>query len=89
MTNHLQNQRGKYKEIGSYVEVQYVSASETAWRIIGLGHVERQPMIVRMDLYLDGQHTVYYHEGDEQPVSQRDRPGTTIIEYFESNKINS
>lgn len=74
MTMKQQNEIRRHDQNKNFVEGQYVSASEAAWRILGFGYVDRQPLVVQLDIHLRVHHTVYYNEGNEQAAAGWDRP---------------
>ena len=89
VTIEFRNESGTrivYDEIKNFQEARYVSASEAAWRLLGYTYVEREPLVVRLEVHLEGQHTVFYHEGNEVAAANRDKAGTKLTEWFEANK---
>ena len=63
-----------------------MSASEAAWRLLGYTYVEKHPMVVRLEVHLENQHTIFYHEGNEVAAANREKAVTKLTEWFEANK---
>ena len=53
-------------EIKDYQDARYLSATEADWRLRGYSIVEHDPNVVRLEIHLEGQHVVYFNEGEEQ-----------------------
>lgn len=51
-------------------------------------YFNRQLFVVCLEIHLDDHYTLYYHERNEQTVAGRERPGTKIAGWFESNKLH-
>jgi len=77
------NQR--YDEISHFQDARYVSASEASWRILGFDIVDRSPPVFRLDVHLEGHHTVYFSEENADVAAARERPGTKMTEWFAAN----
>lgn len=82
---HFLPQGDTYNEIDQFQDWRYVSASEAVWRLFSFEIVQRHPSVVRLDVHLPDQHTVYFAEGSEQLDAQQSRAGTKLSEWFESN----
>lgn len=61
----IQNKPARQNENENFVEGRYVSASEAEGRTLRFGHVDRHPLVVRLDVYLQGYHTSYNQEVNE------------------------
>lgn len=73
VTLEIVNEKVVYDEIKKYQDARYVIASEAFWRLMGYEYVQREPPVIRLDLHLDGQHTVYFQEGNEAAANARQR----------------
>lgn len=70
----------------AYQNGQYIGASEACWRIFGNRLHQEQPHIVRLQLHCEGQHDVYFKEGQAiQGVIER-ASTTTLLEWFKTNQ---
>ncbi len=56
---------GRYNEIEQFQDARYVSASESAWRILAFDIVENDPSVCRLEMHTEGHHTVYVQEGED------------------------
>ncbi|CAL1359594.1 unnamed protein product [Linum trigynum] len=77
-------------EIKQYLDCQYLSAYEAAWRIYEFPIHERTPAVLRMCVHLPNQHTVPYNEDEPlENVLQRRRSNNTMLtQWFHLNRTN-
>lgn len=83
-----QNETAGQFRLRNFVEGRYFSLEEAAWKILGFWYVDRPPLVGPLDVYLEGRHTAYFHECNEQKESGSKRPGTVITKSFKSNKLH-
>lgn len=62
----LPHETSRREEISNIVDGRYFRALEASLTILRLGHVDRQPLVARMDMHLEGSHAVCYQEGHER-----------------------
>ena len=73
-------------EIKDYQDARYLSATEADWRLRGYSIVEHNPNIVRLEVHLEGQHVVYFNEGEEQAaLVQSKNKRTKLMAWFAAN----
>ena len=72
--------------IKDYQEARYLSATESDWRLRGYSIVEHDPNVVRLEVHLEGQHVVYFNEGEEQEaLVQSKNKRTKLMAWFIAN----
>ena len=74
-------------EIRHYQDARYVSASETAWRLFSFPMVELEPSVERLEIHLEGHHSVYYKECEHENANGlRKEQSTKLTAYFSANQ---
>ena len=68
-------------EIMNYVNCRYVSSYEAYWRIIGNKIMYTYPNVLKLALHLPDEQRVFYIEGQEREVIERNNK-TTLLAYF-------
>jgi len=69
-------------EVQEYLDGWYILASEAAYRILELPMHEMYPVVQRLQLHLDGDERVIFHDGEEQRAVERGAPASTLTAYF-------
>ncbi len=64
----------------AYQNVRYIGASEACWRIFHYRLHCEEPRIVRLQLHCEGQHAVYFKEGQAIQDVARKASTTTLLE---------
>jgi hypothetical protein len=74
-------------EIQNFVDGRYVSGAEAAWRLYHFPMAETLPNVVRLQIHLEGEHTVVYAQGAD--LRDVERAGadklTTLTAWFKLN----
>lgn len=74
-------------EIKSYQDARYVSASEASWRLFSFPIVEHNPTVERLEVHLEGRHTVYFEQGLEKTAAERgSEKATKLMAWFAANE---
>ena len=72
-------------EIKQYQDARYVSASEAAWRLLSFPMVEHQSPVERLEVHLEGHHTIYFESGNEQQAAlKREEKPTKLTRWFKA-----
>lgn len=81
-------QREQPDEIRQYLDVRYVSASESIWRLFGFRMHQERPDIQRLQVHLPNRQLVHFQDRDDlSEVLQRPNIGkTTLTEWFTCNR---
>ena len=87
VTVELIGENQRYDEIGNFQDARYISASESVWRLLAYDFVDRNPPVVRLDVHLEGHHTVYFQEDNAEHAANRPRAGTKLTEWFVANQL--
>jgi len=76
-------------EVSKYIDARYVSATEASWRLFSFSMHEEHPAHQRLAIHLPNQQPVYFSE-DANPleVIRRDTRNTTLMGWFEYNRLN-
>ena len=73
-------------EIKNYQDARYLSATEADWRLRGYSIVEHDPSVVRLEVHLEGEHIVYFNEGEENEAMRRsEEKRTKLMAWFNAN----
>ena len=60
-------------EIRYYQDARHISASEAAWRLFSFPILEHEPSVERLEVHLEGHHTVYYKEGEHESAKKSEK----------------
>ena len=74
-----------YDEITQYVDSRYISAPEAYWRLLEYPMHHKSHTIVRLALHLPNQHSIVFHEGDEQIALDSNRD-SNLLAFFKLNQ---
>ncbi len=73
-------------EIQQYQDARYVSASGAAWMLLSFPMVGHQPPVERLEVHLEGHHTIYFESGSEhQAVLKGEENPTKLMGWFKAN----
>ncbi len=73
-------------ELKNYLDARFVSASESAWRILGFPMSGQHPATQRLSIHLENQQSVIFKEADLPEKALEGKEKTQLKEYFEFNK---
>ena len=75
------------EEIQQYQDARCISASEAAWRLFSFPMVEHQPTVERLEVHLEGRHTVYFGEGEHQKAKETGKDKLIkLMAWFHANE---
>lgn len=74
-------------EIQNYLDARFVTASEAAWRLLGLPMSDQFPKTSRLSIHLENKQTIVYKEKEEveKIIEDSTRYKTQLPEYFTFN----
>ena len=73
-------------EIKNYLDARFVSASEAAWRILGLPMSGQYPKTTRLTIHLENKQSIVFKEQASAESIMENSEKTMLTEYFEINK---
>jgi len=78
-------------EITNYLDGRYVSASESAWRILKFPMSGQYPATTRLSIHLENQQAVVFKENQlaEAEDAMKNKEKTQLTKYFEFNKSDT
>lgn len=75
-----------YDETVRFTNMRYVSSHESIWRLHSNEMHEQSHTIIRLAVHEEGQHNVYFHEGNEEEALQAaEMKQTTLTAWFDLN----
>jgi hypothetical protein len=76
-------------EISEYQDRRSIGAAEAMWRLLGYHISERYPAVYALRVHLPNQQMVFFQEGEEESVVERDSSRKTeLTEFFTFNRDN-
>ena len=79
-------------EIQNYLDARFVTASEAAWRLLGLPMCGQYPKTNRLTIHLENKQTIIFKETEkaQEIISSQEnlRNKTQLTEYFKFNQTN-
>ena len=72
-------------EIERYQDMRYFGSCEAAWRLYGLRIHSQHPATMKLRIHLEDHQAVFFEEGDEEDVADREPPETHLTAWFALN----
>lgn len=78
-----------YMEVYNYIDVRYVSAPETIWRLLELNMHERSYSVIRLPVHLPNQQEITFVPGHEEESLEAAHTGQTKLKAWSRLNQNS
>jgi hypothetical protein len=74
-------------KIQEYVQSQYIGPTEACWQIFEYSIYSQDPSVIKLDIYLERQHTIYFRDNDNLIAicEQIENTFSILIVFFDYN----
>ena len=84
-----ENKELKRDEVARFQDCRYISASESAWKLLNQPIHGRSHAVMKLHCHLDHEQAVVFEEGSALEALERGEPDTTLTGWFKMNTENN